>query len=436
MSEFTSTEALLKLFDYHPSVCTDSRAISPDCIFFALKGARFDGNKFAASALKQGAAYAVIDNPDVKADDRYLLVQDVLTALQDLARAYRRTFNIPVLAITGSNGKTTTKELIKSVLESHYPTHYTRGNFNNHIGVPLTLLAMPKDTEVAVIEMGANHLKEIDFLSRIAEPSHGLITNIGKAHLEGFGSEENIKIGKSELYRFLAERSGVIFVNRSEQVLTTVIPEGANVVFYETDTELKSPYGVRLVDDEPFIIAAFKALEEEAVFEVHSNLLGLYNFENIKTAISIGKYFKVPNQKIKSAIEGYIPTNNRSQVVEKGNNKIILDAYNANPSSMKAAITTFAKVKAERKVAILGAMLELGLQSELEHEEVAKTALAQNFDQILLIGKEFSTTAEKLGIPYFDNTESLKQWFEEQTYEHTHFWVKGSRGVGLERLFL
>ena len=428
-----ATEDLLQIFLEHPSVSTDSRAIEKDALFFALKGPRFDGNQYAEAAIDKGAAYAIVDDPEICKSEQYLLVEDGLKALQNLATAYRRRFHIPILAITGSNGKTTTKELISKVLGSHYPTHFTKGNLNNHIGVPLTLLAMPKLTEVAIIEMGANHLHEIDFLCKIAEPTHGLITNIGKAHLEGFGSEENIRIGKTELYRFLDAKSGVIFVNRSEEKLVNSVNAESNPVFYTTDDSLNDPYDVKFIKEEPFVEASFLSFEGE-IIDLKTNLIGYYNFENIKSAVTIGKYFKVPGPKIKAAIESYIPSNNRSQLVEMHSNQVVLDAYNANPTSMKAALDTFGKRPAKNKMAILGAMLELGEKSNYEHDAIGELALSKNIDPLILVGKEFEETSKKLELPYFADVSALKNWFKKQQFNDYHILVKGSRGIGLERL--
>jgi UDP-N-acetylmuramoyl-tripeptide--D-alanyl-D-alanine ligase len=340
------------------------------------------------------------------------------------------------LAITGSNGKTTTKELISAVLASHYPTHFTKGNLNNHIGVPLTLLAMPTETEVAVVEMGANHPGDIDFLCRIAEPTHGLITNVGKAHLEGFGGFEGVKQTKSELYRFLAERHGLVFINQDEPFLTELAAGNRLRLFY-TKSEAPNPdtvpFEVKLVAEEPFLEVAF--LDEGGqLVHAKSQLIGLYNFNNLMTAVVIGKYFKVPSAKLIAALENYVPSNNRSQLKTIGTNHYILDAYNANPTSMRMAIQAFAKMPAERKVAILGAMRELGIYSEEEHSAIAELATESGFGQVVLVGEEFEDAAQRTGAVFFQNTATLKDWYRQQAFGHTHFLIKGSRSIGLEAM--
>ncbi len=432
----TSIEALYEIFKRHPKIITDSRKVEQGSLFFALKGEKFNGNEFAEQALKAGAAYAVIDESDFKTDDRLLLVDDVLTTLQDLARHHRRQFNIPVIAITGSNGKTTTKELVSNVLASHYPAHFTKGNLNNHIGVPLTLLAMPEKTEVAIIEMGANHPGEIDFLCHIAEPTHGLITNVGKAHLEGFGGFEGVKKTKSELYRFLAERGGMVFINMDEPHLSELAQGNKLKLFYhqsDSPSMANTPFEVKLVAEEPFLEVAFLTEKGELV-KAASNLIGQYNFNNIMTAIVAGKYFKVPAAKIKATIESYVPSNNRSQLVTAGSNTFILDAYNANPTSMKNALLAFGKMKAGRKIAILGAMLELGEYSKHEHLEIATLALSCGLEQLILVGKEFRQAAEETDALFFENTADLRAWFKQQNFSDVHFLIKGSRSIGLEKI--
>ncbi|MCF8245610.1 MAG: UDP-N-acetylmuramoyl-tripeptide--D-alanyl-D-alanine ligase [Saprospiraceae bacterium] len=429
-----STEIIYQIFKKHPTIVTDSRKVVPGCLFFALKGERFNGNDYAAHAVDEGAACAIVDEPVELPTGSYIQVDDVLTTLQHLATHHRRQFNIPVLAITGSNGKTTTKELVSAVLSSHYPTHYTKGNLNNHIGVSLTLLAMPAKTEVAVVEMGANHLGEIDFLCRIAEPTHGLITNVGKAHLEGFGGFEGVKQTKSELYRYLAERNGLVFINMDEPYLTGLAEGNRLKLFYkksESPDEANVPFEVRLVAEEPFVRVAF--LDENGQLAVaKSQLIGRYNFNNIMTAVVIGKYFKVPAEKIVAAIESYVPSNNRSQLKTIGTNTFILDAYNANPTSMRTAINAFSKMAARHKVAILGAMKELGKYSDEEHLAVAVLASGSGFDQVVLVGEEFRRAAGATDAVFFENTAQLKDWYASKVFKETHFLIKGSRSVGLE----
>lgn len=418
------------------AVSTDSRKIEPGCIFFALRGDNFNGNQYALTALEKGASYAVVDDLDLAEQDRCILVDDVLTTLQDLARYHRRQLHIPIIAITGSNGKTTTKELIAAVLGSQYRIHYTQGNLNNHIGVPLTLLQLDQQLEVAVIEMGANHQGEIDLLCRIAEPTHGLITNIGKAHLEGFGGIEGVKKGKSELYRYLAEKNGLAFVNNNEPFLIDLSAVVRKRIYYELseapDPQHK-PYEVKLLQLQPFIRVAF--LDDHAqLIESSSKLMGVHNFQNIKTAITLGKYFKVPGEKIKAAIESYNPNMNRSQVISWGSNSILLDAYNANPSSMEVTLRSFAENSSENKVVILGDMFELGDSAPVEHERIAQLASSLNFEQVVLVGKHFSKVAQQLGCIHFDKVEELKGWFTSQSWENKAILIKGSRGMALERV--
>ncbi len=437
-SNMVSIEQLYSIFKKHRHITTDSRQIEPGCIFFALKGDHFNGNAFALKALENGAAFAVVDEENAASDDRLLRVDDVLQTLQKLANHHRRQFNIPLIAITGSNGKTTTKELVSAVLSSQYPAHFTKGNFNNHIGVPLTLLAMLERTEVAVIEMGANHPGEIDFLCRIAEPTHGLITNVGKAHLEGFGGFEGVKKTKSELYRYLAEKNGIVFINADEPHLTELSQQNKRKIFYQKSNEPAmehSPIEVKPIAEQPMLKVAFLDKTGELI-NVNSQLFGQYNFNNIMTAIALGKYFKVPAEKIKAAIENYLPANNRSQLVKIGTNTFILDAYNANPSSMNNALGSFHQLDAKNKIAILGAMLELGSYSSKEHEKLAQNACSSGLAQVILVGNEFKEAAQKMGILFFENTETLKTWFLQQDFQDSHFLIKGSRSIGLEKLLL
>lgn len=414
----------------------DSRKIVEGSLFFAIKGERFDGNQFAAQALEKGARYAVVDDPKVAKGPQYLLVSDTLQSLQDLARHHRRQFTIPIIGITGSNGKTTTKELVAGILQTHYATHFTRGNYNNHIGVPLTLLAMPPETEVAVIEMGANHQGEIALLSAIAEPTHGLITNIGKAHLEGFGGIEGVKKGKSELYHQLAKTGGTAFVNRDERWLASLSEHVKHRIFYRSSDEpsLDEPdYETVLLEEEPFLKVAY--LDRDGILvEAQSNLYGLYNLNNVMTGITLGKYFKVPAGKIKYAIERYLPADNRSQLLEWRENQILLDAYNANPSSLRQALHHFRKLQAPGKVAILGDMLELGEEAETEHLDIARQlAEIPKLHDRILVGPLFAPAAKKLQLRHFPDTESLKHWLQEQNWRGKTILLKASRGIGLER---
>ncbi len=431
---FHSTMSIADLYDLFRAstgVCTDTRMIADGNLFFALKGANFDGNRFAQQALDAGANYAVVDDPKWEGHAQMVVVSDVLSSLQDLATYHRQQFDIPLLAITGSNGKTTTKELISRVMDSHYPVHYTKGNFNNHIGVPLTLLAMPLGTEMAVIEMGANHQKEIAALCQIARPTHGIITNIGKAHLEGFGGIEGVKKGKGELYDYLAQHRGLAFINRDEAFLTDMAQAVAVKLFYQR-TQRPGLFQFQLLDDDNFLQLAFKDYDGRETV-IRSQLTGAYNFHNIMAAVAIGVYFKVPADRIKSAVESYIPKNNRSQLLEWHGNQVILDAYNANPSSMEHALRNLERKPAADKLAILGDMLELGEVSPAEHLQIATLAKSVT-PNLILVGKEFKAAAEQLQLQHFEGALDLRPWLHEQNYQDKLILIKGSRGIGLERI--
>lgn len=430
-------EQLYALYLQHPVVSTDTRQLPQGCIFFALKGESFDGNRFAAQALENGAAYAVIDDPQFRADERFVLVPDVLKALQQLATYHRLRFDIPIIAIGGSNGKTTTKELISSVLTSHYPCHFTKGNLNNHIGVPLTLLSMPGDTEVAVIEMGTNQPGDIEQLCAIARPTHGLLTNIGKEHLEGFGSLEGVKKAEGELYDYLAGHSGTVFLNLSEQYLPEMAERNRRRVEYRESAVLNPNDGtieIQLLQDMPFVKAAFLS-DDGVLTEVQTHLFGRHNFNNIMTAIALGIYFKVPAATIQSALESYRPSNNRSQIVSYGTNTVLLDAYNANPSSMEPALKSLQAMPAARKIAILGDMLELGEQSHEEHTAILQLAAGMHFDHLIVVGKEFGQTPyEKLGALHFPDNTAAKTWLQAQHFDNALILIKASRGIRLEKV--
>lgn len=422
---------LYDLFQASTGVCTDTRQIAAGNLFFALKGGNFDGNQFAQQALDAGASYAVVDDPRLEGQALMVLVNDALSALQDLATYHRQQFDIPLLAITGSNGKTTTKELISLVLGSHYPVHFTKGNFNNHIGVPLTLLEMAWGTEVAVIEMGANHQREIAALCQIARPTHGIITNIGKAHLEGFGGIEGVKKGKGELFDYLAQHRGLAFINRNEAHLTQMATHLPVKLFYERKPE-PGLFQFQLLDDQGYLELAFKDYDQQETI-ITSQLTGAYNFHNIMAAVAIGVYFKVPAARIKAAIESYLPQNNRSQLMAWHGNTIILDAYNANPSSMEFALRNLEQKPGEDKMAILGDMLELGEVSPEEHLKMAQLAV-EITSNIVLVGKEFKAAAAQLGVRHFEDAMSLRPWLLEQGYSGKLILIKGSRGIGLERI--
>ncbi len=427
---------LYKIFLQHPLVCTDTRKIERDCIFFALKGENFNGNAYAAKALELGAAYAVIDEPDFKINERFILIDDVLTALQNLAQHHRRQFHFPIIAITGSNGKTTTKELCAAVMNEQYHTLYTQGNLNNHIGVPLTLLQLTHKHEAAIIEMGANHQGEIDLLCRIAEPTHGLITNIGKAHLEGFGGLKGVKRGKTEMYRWLAKHGGTIFVNESEKFLKNLVPEGARKIFYKKSQRLletNTIYQAGLVKTNPFLVVKFRD-EKNFIRSIETHLVGAYNFNNILTAITIGKYFKVPGEKIIKALSEYVPEMNRSQILKRADGAtIILDAYNANPSSMQSALLNLVEMPQKNKIAIIGDMFELGDDSANEHQSILQFAQKLALQKLVTVGKNFSQTAGNHFL--FETTEAAHTWFSEQKFDaDTCVLIKGSRGMKMENL--
>lgn len=414
------------LFLEFPTVSTDTRKITKDCIFFALKGDNFNGNHFATEALEKGAIRAVIDDEaDYKKSDRYIVVEDVLTTLQELATYHRHFCQAKVIGLTGSNGKTTTKELITAVLSKKYKTISTKGNLNNHIGVPLTLLDIKQDTEIAIIEMGANHQKEIAFLSAIVAPDFGYITNFGKAHLEGFGGVEGVIKGKSELYDYLITNNKSVFLNADDPIQLEKL--GAYVKKFGFSTTNPYYYQIQFIGANPFV-----RLEVEDLV-ITSQLIGSYNFTNCAIAVVMGKYFNVPLDAIKKAIEGYVPENNRSQIVKKNGHEIVLDAYNANPTSMKAALENFNSMKGENKVVFLGDMFELGEAAHQEHQDIADFTNDLNFSEAYLIGENFDAVDTSLRtFPSFDAVSGfLEKNPMDQKYQVL---IKGSRGMALERL--
>ena len=418
-------EQLYIIFKQHPSVETDTRKLKPDDIFFALKGDNFNGNAFAKKALEGGAAYAVIDEKEFEISEKTILVNDVLTALQQLAKHHREQFNIPVLAITGSNGKTTTKELIHAALSSSFKTYTTEGNLNNHIGIPLTILKIKADAEIAVIEMGANHQKEIASYCEYAMPTHGLITNCGKAHLEGFGSIEGVRKGKGELFDYLRNNNGTAFIMSDYEYLFKMSKDIYSIIKYgTTNADIEG----RIDDADPYL--AVEITKGATTGLIQTQLVGEYNLPNVLAAVAVGKHFKVADDKIKSALENYLPSNSRSQLIERGTNKIILDAYNANPSSMKLAIENFSKLKVENKVLILGGMAELGTESIEEHITLINLIQKYNWKFVTLVGGDFL----KINHPFlsFENNIEAKNWLQKQKFENSYLLVKGSRSIKLE----
>lgn len=422
---FMNSAVLHKLFLDHPNISTDTRKITENCIFFALKGANFNGNEFASEALEKGAAYVVIDEEEFKSSDKQILVDDVLKELQKLATYHRLHCKARVVGLTGSNGKTTTKELINAVLSKKYRTIATKGNLNNHIGVPLTLLSIQKDTEIAIIEMGANHQKEIEFLCEIAQPDFGYITNFGKAHLEGFGSKEGVIKGKSELYDYLLSNQKPVFMNADDPIQLEKL--GGYIKKFGFSTRDPQYYKISFLGANPFV-----KLKVENT-DINSQLIGSYNFTNCAAAILMGKYFNVPIEDIKLAIEEYVPENNRSQLLEKNGHQIILDAYNANPTSMQAALQNFDAMDAGNKVAFLGDMFELGETAKEEHEHMAKMTEEMNFDSVFLIGENFAgTNSRQKTFKSFDDLSIYLQ--ENPISKKSTILIKGSRGMALERV--
>jgi len=420
-----------QLYHYFTScsaLSTDTRRITPNSIFFALKGDNFDANTFAAKALNQGARYVVIDNPKYKTGDRMLLVKDSLAALQQLAQYHRRQLGLPVIALTGSNGKTTTKELINAVLSKKYNTKATIGNLNNHIGVPLTLLSFTTETEIGIVEMGANHQKEIEMLCNLAEPNFGYITNFGKAHLEGFGGYEGVINGKSELFTYLQTHTKTAFVNLDDEIQDKKTAALSRFTF-ATDS-YDGNVRIDAVEANPMVRLIYNNLH------IQSHLIGIYNAANISAAIAVGNYFKVADSEIKAAIENYIPTNNRSQLTEKNGNKIILDAYNANPSSMMAALTNFIQLEEKPKIAILGDMFELGPESPAEHKKLVEYLTNEEGVKVIFVGKDFyANKIDHEHLHFFETYDDLKADVEVlHTNKKGIILIKGSRGMALERV--
>lgn len=416
---------LHQLFLASSGICTDTRKILDKQLFFALKGDNFNGNKYAEQALKAGASFAIVDEAAFALNEQYILVEDVLTCLQELAAFHRAYLNIPIIAITGSNGKTTTKELLHVVLKEKYRTYATKGNLNNHIGVPLSLLELTKEHELAIIEMGANHQKEIASYCVWAKPNFGLITNIGKAHMEGFGGVEGIIIGKTELYQAVEENKGLVFYNADDTILTEHSEKVARRFSFAQDSKADLQYSLSLTD-------SFISVEVNKV-QINSNMIGIYNGHNIAAALAIGAFFKVPLQAMKGAIEGYHADNNRSQIISHKGNQIILDAYNANPTSMMAALENFLSLKSPKKGVFLGDMFEVGATSSAEHLAIIDFLKDKNLDFCVFVGKAFLEHRNEKFL-FFENAQDAKQWLDEQHLSSYQLLIKGSRGMRMENL--
>lgn len=420
-------DELYQLFTKHPFICTDTRTIQPDSLFFCLKGESFNGNKFAKQALEKGAAFAIVDENEFATEQNIILVDDVLKTLQNLATLHRNKIKIPVIGISGSNGKTTTKELILEVLSLKYKVFATEGNLNNHIGVPLSVLQIKPDTEIAVIEMGANHIGEIESLCSISQPNFGLITNIGKAHLEGFGSFENVIKAKTELYKYLEQNTGLVFINNNNPILKT---HALNLKQFTYGTNQNSDIHVTFIVANPYV----KLYWENRKTIIESKLIGKYNFENILSAIAIGEYFEVKAPLIKEAIENYIAKNFRSQFIEKNSNTIILDAYNANPTSMLAALENFNLMQSVNKIVMLGDMLELGPYKEKEHEKIIEFLVESNYQKVFLAGSIFSKINAHSNFSTFQTSNELKNYLLTNPQKNALILVKGSRGIKMEQV--
>ncbi len=426
-----SIEELYSIFCQSPIICTDSRKIEKNGIFFSLKGENFNGNEYAEAALDNGCSFAVIDNEKYYKGSPYILVENALKTLQELAKFHRKKLKIPVIGITGTNGKTTTKELINTVLSKKHRTIATPGNLNNHIGVPKTILSITKDIDIAIIEMGANHIGEIGDLCEISQPDYGIITNIGRAHIEGFGSFEGIVKTKSELYDWIKKRKGFVFVNGDNELLSDLSGNIDRITYGSSE---KSDIIGHVVKANPFLELEWIIKKGQKPVSICSRLVGSYNFENIMAAIAIGSFFKVEKESIIHAIEEYNPTNNRSQIINSKKNTIIMDAYNANPSSMEAAINNFASTSFENKTVILGDMFELGYDSEKEHLKILNLIIEKKFAKIILVGNMFYKINKDKNIPTFRNTDELSVWLREKNFSGLTILVKGSRGVKMEKI--
>ncbi|MBV7270259.1 UDP-N-acetylmuramoyl-tripeptide--D-alanyl-D-alanine ligase [Winogradskyella luteola] len=419
-------ESIYQKFEESNGVCTDTRKLQKACIYFALKGNNFDGNKFVNRAFDGGAKYCIVDDKSAVVNDNCILVDDVLTALQNLATYHRNEIGIPIISLTGSNGKTTTKELIFSVLSTQYKVGATKGNLNNHIGVPLTLLDFTNDLDFGIVEMGANHQNEIEFLSNIAQPDYGLITNFGKAHLEGFGGVEGVIKGKSELYDYIKHNEKIAFINTDDPTQVKQINNYTNTITFGSSP--KNDCNIEFISADPFVSLKYNGIE------IKSKLIGNYNYGNIAVAAVIGQHFNISTKNIKTAIENYQPDNNRSEIIERGTTKIILDAYNANPTSMLAALNNLKQLEANNKYLFLGDMFELGDEAEKEHQAITDF-VESNFDEnIFLIGENFFNTKTQKTTHTFSSFEDLKPIIETLNLKASTVLIKGSRGMALERI--
>ncbi len=425
----TTLEKIYSVFIKNQLITTDSRNVEKDSIFFALKGESFNGNKFAIDALNKGAVVAVVDEKEYHTSEKTILVDNVLDTLTELAKLHRKNLGIPILAITGSNGKTTTKELIAAVLSKKFKISFTQGNLNNHIGVPLTMLKMNSETELGVVEMGANHPGEIAQLCAIADPDYGIITNIGKAHLEGFGSFEGVKNTKAELYKYIQKKEGTVFYNKDNQLLEELVQGIENKIsFGSRNADLNG----EIIPTPPFVNG--KVNFKKGVLYLNSNLIGNFNFENILAAACIGNYFGIDPLKIQQAIKDYYPKNNRSQLIEKNGHKIIMDAYNANPTSMQASIKSMLSSVAGQKTFILGDMLELGEYSKQEHQNILEILKELPNVQVILVGKNFSDLANEYPFLFFDEIDQLCDYLTKHKILNENILIKGSRGIRLEKI--
>jgi UDP-N-acetylmuramoyl-tripeptide--D-alanyl-D-alanine ligase len=420
---------IYKIFQLHPNVSTDSRTLEKGDIFFALKGPNFDANKLALKALEDGASYSIVDDQTLPDLPQIIKVKDVLETLQQLAALHRSKMNARVIAITGSNGKTTTKELLARVLSKKYNTIYTSGNLNNHIGVPLSLLKIKAETEMAVIEMGANHVGEIRKLCLLAHPDYGIITNIGKAHLEGFGSITGVINAKSEMYAFIDDNGGLLFVNKDNELLNRL---SANIKRFTFGNELSSDLYAELINSDPFLHIAWEYKGMQSV--TTTKLIGTYNAENLFTAIAVGCFFDVTQDDIEDAVCTYAPSNSRSQLIETRKNRIIMDAYNANPVSMEAAIRNFNSMRGNKSLVILGDMLELGEESDYEHANILKLLTDLDFMEVILVGPLFENVYGGDDWHIFANADALCKYIEKNPVKNYDVLIKGSRGIRLEKV--